>query len=88
VTFAVSILGAVLIAWAILLALLLAWLWARGSRLPGDHDLWPEGEFDERRGRGDRRRFDAGPPAGMRERRSGFDRRANWVGATRLNPRD
>jgi hypothetical protein len=86
---AVSTVGAVLIAWAILLGLLLAWLWARGSRLPADHDdPWVEGEFDDRRGGGDRRRIDNGPPPGVSERRAGFDRRASWVGATRLRPSD
>ncbi|MEA2442774.1 MAG: hypothetical protein QOJ12_66 [Thermoleophilales bacterium] len=86
---AVSTVGAVLIAWAVLLGLLLAWLWARGSRLSAQRDdRWPEGEFHDRRGSADRRRANQGPPPGVSDRRAGFDRRAAWAGATRLRPGD
>jgi hypothetical protein len=77
---AVSTVGAVLIAWAFFLGLVLALLWARGGRRRAHYAVWPE---EERRS-GDRRGVDLGPAAGMRERRVGFDRRASWVDATRL----
>jgi hypothetical protein len=81
---AVSTVGAVLIAWVTALGLVLAWLWARGTRRAAHYAVWPEND----RRRDDRRRDDLGPPAGMRERRAGFDRRASWVDATRLPARD
>jgi hypothetical protein len=85
---AVTTVGAVLLAWAILLALLLAWLWVRGSRFPSEHDAWPDGDLHDRRTTGDRRRADNGPPVGLPERRAGFDRRASWVNATSLHATD
>ena len=70
----VSTVGAVLTGWGVFLALLLGWLWVRGSRTP-QTEGWSNGEFDERRGGNDRRRVDLGPPPGVGERRSGFERR-------------
>jgi hypothetical protein len=70
----VSTVGAVLIGWAIFLALLLGWLWVRGSRRP-HAEGWSNAEFDERRTVPDRRRENLGPPPGVGERRSGFERR-------------
>jgi hypothetical protein len=70
----VSTVGAVLIGWGVFLALLLGWLWVRGSRM-AQTEGWSNAEFDERRCGNDRRCVDLGPPPGMGERRSGFERR-------------
>jgi hypothetical protein len=71
----VSTVGAVLIGWVVFLGLLLAWLWLRGGR-PPHAEGWSNTEFEERRRGLDRRRRNLGPPPGMGERRSGFERRA------------
>jgi hypothetical protein len=73
-TLGISTVGAVLIGWVVLLGLLLAWLWLRGSRAP-DSEGWAGGEFDERRTGADRRVRNVGPPTGVGERRGGFERR-------------
>jgi len=70
----VSTVGAVLIGWVVFLGLLLAWLWLRGGRTPAAEG-WSNSEFSERRAGEDRRRQNLGPPAGVGERRSGFERR-------------
>ena len=70
----VSTVGAVLIGWGVFILLLLSWLWMRGSRTPSADD-WSDGEYAERRAGDDRRLVNLGPPAGVPERRSGFDRR-------------
>jgi hypothetical protein len=70
----VSTVGVVLIGWVFFLGLLLAWLWLRGSRTPHTEG-WSNAEFTERRIATDRRRKDLGPPPGLGERRSGFERR-------------
>jgi hypothetical protein len=64
----------VAIGWVALLALLIGWLWIRG-RHRAETDVWASSDFTERRSTGDRRRVNLGPPPGMRERRSGFERR-------------
>ena len=69
-----STVGAVLIGWGVLLALLLAWLWLRGARTPHSEG-WANTEFSERRTGRDRRIANLGPPPGVRERRNGFERR-------------
>jgi hypothetical protein len=73
-TLAVSILGTVLLGWAVALALFLGFLWARGAQRSAQHRSWSDGESRERRV-GERRRADNGPPAGVPERRAGLDRR-------------
>jgi hypothetical protein len=70
----VSTVGAVLIGWVVFLGLLLAWLWLRGGRAP-HVEGWSNTEFSERRAGEDRRLQDLGPPPGVGERRSGFERR-------------
>jgi len=70
----VSTVGVVLIGWLAFIGLLLGWLWVRGSRAPASEG-WANIEFDERRRGADRRREDLGPPSGLGERRSGFERR-------------
>ena len=70
----VSTVGVVLIGWAVFLCLLLGWLWVRGSRTPHTEG-WSNTEFEERRAGEDRRRENLGPPPGVGERRSGFERR-------------
>ena len=70
----VSTVGVVLIGWVVFLALLLAWLWLRGTRTP-PREGWAETEFAERRFGRDRRMHDMGPPPGVGERRTGFERR-------------
>ena len=78
-----STVGAVLIGWAGFLALLLGWLWRRGGRKPAEGDPLAEAVAHERRRPRDRRQLNLGPPAGMPERRSGFDRRMRVTAATR-----
>jgi hypothetical protein len=70
----VSTVGVVLIGWVVLLGLLLGWLWVRGSRT-AETEGWSNTEFEERRAGADRRRENLGPPRGLSERRSGFERR-------------
>lgn len=74
--------GAVLIGWVALLSLLLLWLWIRGSRTPHSEG-WTSGDFDERRTGNDRRVRDIGPPPGVKERRSGFERRRRGLSVAR-----
>ena len=69
-----STVGVVLIGWAVFLILVLALLWLRGGRMPS-FEVWARSDFAERRVVPDRRQVDIGPPAGLGERRSGFDRR-------------
>ena len=73
-----STVGAVLVGWVVFLGLLLAWLWLRGTRTPSGEG-WSHTEFDERRYGGDRRLVDLGPPPGVGERRSGFERRSRGL---------
>jgi hypothetical protein len=73
-TLGVSTVGVVLIGWVVFLGLLLSWLWLRGGRAPRAEG-WSNSEFSERRAMSDRRRQDLGPPRGMGDRRSGFERR-------------
>ena len=78
----VTMVGAVLIGWIALLGLLLVWLWVRGSRAQAVEG-WSSGEFDERRHGSDRRLRDHGPPPGVGERRSGFERRRRGLSVAR-----
>jgi hypothetical protein len=71
----VSTVGAVLIGWIVVLGLLLAWLWIRGNRVPRGEGWSSPADFDERRRGGERRMRNLGPPPGVGERRSGFERR-------------
>jgi len=73
--FGVSTVGVVLVGWVVFLGLLLAWLWLRGGDARRDPEGWSNVEFAERRLAADRRRHNFGPPAGVGERRSGFERR-------------
>ena len=79
----VSVVGLVLIAWAVFLVLLVLWLWRRSGlpRPEEDHEV-EVARVDRRRGT-DRRRINVGPPAGVPERRAGFERR----GTVALGPR-
>ena len=80
----VSIVGLVLIAWAVFLALLVVWLWRRsGLPRPEDNTEVEVARVDRRLGV-DRRRIDIGPPTGMRERRAGFDRRGTVAAGPRF----
>ena len=80
----VSVVGLVLIAWAVFLVLLVLWLWRRsGLPRPQEDDTEVEVARSERRRGSDRRRINVGPPAGMAERRAGFDRR----GSVAVGPR-
>jgi hypothetical protein len=76
----VSTVGVVLIGWAVLLGLLLGVLWLRGGRAPSV-EILRRADFTERRHGDDRRRVDIGPPPGIGERRSGFDRRKRGLTA-------
>ena len=79
----VSVIGLVLIAWALFLVLLVLWLWRRsGIPRPEENTEVEVARVDRRRG-ADRRRINMGPPAGVPERRAGFDRR----GTVALGPR-
>ena len=73
----VSTIGLLLAVWAVLLVLLVVWLWRRGGiPKPAEEDAHVEIARIDRRSGWDRRREDLGPPAGVPERRrSGFDRR-------------
>jgi hypothetical protein len=77
----VSTVGVVLVGWVVFLGLLLAWLWLRGDRARRDPENWSNVEFDERRLAPDRRRHNFGPPPGVGERRSGFERRRQGLTA-------
>ena len=73
----VSTIGLLLFVWAILLVLLVVWLWRRGG-IPRDHaDPHAEVAAVERRGGWDRRHENLGPPPGVPDRRRGLDRRAS-----------
>ncbi len=76
----VSTVGLVLIAWGVLLALLVLWLWRRGGIAPADEDPRVQVARVERRRGWDRRRVDLGPPDGTPDRRRGFDRRGIAAG--------
>jgi hypothetical protein len=78
----VSTLGAVLIGWVVLLALLVAWLWLRASRAT-ESEGWSNIEFEERRAGRERRRENLGPPPGVGERRTGFERRRRTLTVAR-----
>ena len=71
----VSTLGILLIAWGVLLALLMVWLWRRGKLPHVEEDPHVEAARIDRRAGFDRRRMNLGPPEGLPERREGFDRR-------------
>jgi hypothetical protein len=70
----VSTVGVVLVGWVVFLGLLLAWLWLRGGRTP-HVEGWSNSEFSERRRGDERRHQNLGPPPGVGERRTGFERR-------------
>ena len=76
----VSTLGLVLIAWGVLLALLVLWLWRRGGISPAEEDPRVQIAHVERRRGWDRRRVDLGPPDGVPDRRHVLDRRVTAAG--------
>ena len=73
----VSTIGLLLFVWAILLVLLVVWLWRRGGIPSDDADPHAEIAAVERRSGWDRRHENLGPPPGIPDRRRGLDRRGS-----------